>query len=48
MSAEADGWALERTGQEAVRGVLAIPAEQLKDVRVLQTWIGGELVYEKR
>ena len=30
------------------RDVLAIPAEQLKDVRVLQTWIGGELVYEKR
>jgi predicted amidohydrolase YtcJ len=30
------------------RDVLSIPSEQLKDVQVLQTWIGGELVYEKR
>jgi predicted amidohydrolase YtcJ len=29
------------------RDVLTIPSEQLKDVQVLQTWIGGELVYEK-
>ena len=29
------------------RDVLAIPTEQLKDVQVLQTWVGGELVYEK-
>ena len=30
------------------RDVLAVPSEQLKDVQVLQTWVGGELVYEKR
>jgi predicted amidohydrolase YtcJ len=30
------------------RDVLAIPAEQLKDVQVLQTWVGGEMIYEKR
>lgn len=29
------------------RDVLAIPPEQLKDVQVLQTWVGGELIYEK-
>jgi len=29
------------------RDVLAIPSEQLKDVQVLQTWVGGELIYEK-
>lgn len=29
------------------RDVLAVPSEQLKDVQVLQTWVGGELVYEK-
>jgi hypothetical protein len=29
------------------RNVLAIPSEQLKDVQVLQTWVGGELVYER-
>jgi predicted amidohydrolase YtcJ len=30
------------------RDVLAVPPEQLKDIQVLQTWVGGELVYEKR
>jgi predicted amidohydrolase YtcJ len=30
------------------RDVLSIPPEQLKDVQVLLTFIGGELVYEKR
>jgi predicted amidohydrolase YtcJ len=30
------------------RDVFAIPPEQLKDVQVLQTWVGGELVYETR
>ncbi len=30
------------------RDVLAVPSEQLKDVQVLQTWVGGELIYEKR
>jgi len=30
------------------RDVLSIPPEQLKDVQVGQTWVGGELVYEKR
>jgi predicted amidohydrolase YtcJ len=29
------------------RDVLAVPSEQLKDVQVLQTWVGGELIYEK-
>jgi predicted amidohydrolase YtcJ len=29
------------------RDILVIPSEQLKDVQVLQTWVGGELVYEK-
>lgn len=29
------------------RDVLAVPSEQLKDVQVLQTWVGGELVYKK-
>jgi predicted amidohydrolase YtcJ len=29
------------------RNVLAIPSEQLKDVQVLETWVGGELVYER-
>jgi predicted amidohydrolase YtcJ len=27
------------------RNVLAVPSDQLKDVRVLQTYVGGELVY---
>jgi predicted amidohydrolase YtcJ len=30
------------------RDVLAIPPAQLKDVQVLQTWVGGEMIYEKR
>lgn len=30
------------------RDILAVAPEQLKDVQVLQTWVGGELVYEKR
>jgi predicted amidohydrolase YtcJ len=30
------------------RDVLTVPSEQLKDVQVLQTWVGGELIYEKR
>ena len=29
------------------RDILVVPSEQLKDVQVLQTWVGGELVYEK-
>ena len=29
------------------RDILVVPSEQLKDVHVLQTWVGGELVYEK-
>lgn len=29
------------------RDVLSIPSDQLKDVQVLQTWVGGEMVYEK-
>jgi len=29
------------------RDVLTIPLEQLKDVEVLQTWVGGEMIYEK-
>ncbi len=29
------------------RDVLTIPYEQLKDVQVLQTWVGGEMIYEK-
>jgi predicted amidohydrolase YtcJ len=30
------------------RDVLSVPVEQLKDVQVLQTWVGGEMIYEKR
>jgi predicted amidohydrolase YtcJ len=30
------------------RDVLTVPSEQIKDIQVLQTWVGGELVYEKR
>lgn len=30
------------------RDVLTIPSDELKDVRVLKTFVGGELVYEKR
>jgi predicted amidohydrolase YtcJ len=30
------------------RDILAVAPEQLKDVQVLQTWVGGELVYENR
>jgi predicted amidohydrolase YtcJ len=30
------------------RDVLSVPSEQLKDVQVLKTFVGGELVYEKR
>jgi predicted amidohydrolase YtcJ len=29
------------------RDVLAVPPEQLKDVRVLKTFIAGEIVYER-
>ncbi len=29
------------------RDPLSVPAEQLKDVQVLQTWVGGEMIYEK-
>lgn len=29
------------------RDPLSVPSEQLKDVQVLQTWVGGELIYEK-
>jgi hypothetical protein len=29
------------------RDVLSVPSDQLKDVQVLQTWVGGEMVYEK-
>jgi len=29
------------------RNILSVPSEQLKDVRVLQTWVGGQLIYEK-
>lgn len=29
------------------RDPLSVPTEQLKDVQVLQTWVGGELIYEK-
>ncbi len=29
------------------RDVLTIPHDQLKDIQVLQTWVGGELIYEK-
>jgi imidazolonepropionase-like amidohydrolase len=27
------------------RDVMAVPAGELKDTRVLETWVGGELVY---
>ncbi len=30
------------------RDVLAVPHDQLKDVRVLQTWVAGELIFENR
>jgi predicted amidohydrolase YtcJ len=30
------------------RDVLSVPSIQLKDIQVLQTWVSGELVYEKR
>ena len=30
------------------RDVLSVPSDQLKDVRVLETYVGGELVYEKK
>lgn len=30
------------------RDVLRVPPDQLKDVKVLQTWVGGELVYERK
>jgi predicted amidohydrolase YtcJ len=30
------------------RDVLSVPTAQLKDVQVLQTWVGGELIFEKR
>jgi predicted amidohydrolase YtcJ len=29
------------------RDVLSVPSIQLKDIQVLQTWVGGELAYEK-
>jgi hypothetical protein len=29
------------------RDVLAIPSAQLKEVQVLQTWVGGELIYQR-
>jgi predicted amidohydrolase YtcJ len=29
------------------RDVLSVPAEELKDVEVLQTWVGGQQVYER-
>ena len=29
------------------RDVLSVPPDQLKDVQVLQTWVGGERVYDK-
>ncbi len=29
------------------RDVLTVPYDQLKDIQVLQTWVGGELIYEK-
>ena len=29
------------------RDVLTVPADELKDVVVLETFVGGELVYEK-
>jgi predicted amidohydrolase YtcJ len=29
------------------RDPLSVPTEQLKDVQVLQTWVGGEMIYEK-
>jgi predicted amidohydrolase YtcJ len=29
------------------RDVLTVPGDQLKDVQVLQTFVGGELQYEK-
>jgi hypothetical protein len=29
------------------RDGLAIPVEQLKDIQVLEIWVGGELVYRK-
>ncbi len=29
------------------RDVLSAPTAQLKDVQVLQTWVGGELLFEK-
>jgi len=28
------------------RDVLSVPADELKDVQVLETWVGGERVYE--
>jgi predicted amidohydrolase YtcJ len=28
------------------RDVLSVPTDELKDVQVLQTWVGGERVYE--
>jgi len=30
------------------RNILSVPSEQLKDVKVLQTWVGGQLIYEKK
>jgi len=30
------------------RDPLSVPPQQLKDVQVLQTWVGGEMIYEKR
>jgi predicted amidohydrolase YtcJ len=29
------------------RDVLSVPADELKDVKVLQTWVGGQQIYEK-
>jgi hypothetical protein len=28
------------------RDVLSVPADELKDVQVLETWVGGQRVYE--
>jgi predicted amidohydrolase YtcJ len=30
------------------RDILSVPANEIKDVQVLKTFVGGELVYERR
>jgi hypothetical protein len=30
------------------RDLLTVPADQIKDIRVLATWNGGEMVYERQ